>query len=91
MTSFYLFRQSDPAAMPIAQPDDVDPWRLEWHEGTRRFFVSFLDRTADDADDEDGLDSLLAFVAYLGCPVKITGNGSSACPMIEILDVVVPR
>jgi hypothetical protein len=88
--SFLLTRQSDPAAQPIGEPDDADPWFLDWHEPTRRWFVRFLDNTTTNAGDErDGLDSLLAFVAYLGCPVRIVGNGRGVAPELVILDVVV--
>lgn len=89
MISFLLTRQSDPAAMPIAEPTDDDPWILTWNEGIRRWSLQLLDATADTGDDRDGLDSLLAFVAYLGCPIRIVGGGRGA-PTIEILDQSIP-
>ncbi len=88
MISFLLTRQSDPAAMPVAQPERDDPWRLEWSEPARRWSMQFLDVGEDVS--KDGLDSFLAFVAYLGCPVRVVDGGRGA-PEITILDVVVPR
>jgi hypothetical protein len=91
MISFLLHRASDPAAMPIAQPEHEDPWTLTWNEGIRRWSVQLLDNTElseGAVAGRDGLDSLLAFVAYLGCPIKITGNGRGIAPELVILDVV---
>lgn len=84
MISFLIHRASDPAAMPIGQPEEEDPWRLEWNESINRWSIQFLDNT--EVDDRDGLDSLLAFLAYLGHPVRIVDNGRSAAPTMEILD-----